>query len=413
MLSRILIVLAALGALAVTAPASERYAEADAHADAIPARSERSIDSIADYLARVGRDDEIRARALYRWITTNIEYDTVGFVTGNYGSMDPADVLAKGSSVCSGYAGLFKAIGTRMGLEIEVINGWSKGYGYRAGAQLPRETNHAWNAVRVNGQWRLVDSTWGAGYVTGNPLRFEYRFVNHYFLTEPAQFIFDHLPDDPEWQLLDEPISADRYLNLAYLRPGFFTSGLEIDSHRNSRIDAGSRVTVGLRGQSDTEVSARLETTNGETIERAVLIERTGSSFAINVVAPQAGEYLLRVFAKRADDPGYGEWAMDYGISASRGTSDRFPMAFTEFTNRSVGLQSPARSPLRAGEVEFDLTVPGARDVAVTQGSNWTHLEPRGDRFVAVADLEPGIARVFASFPDIDNYAALLEFEVE
>jgi hypothetical protein len=82
------------------------------------------------------------------------------------------------------------------------VSGKGKGVGFLTGTG----GGHTWNAVKVGGRWRLVDTTWGAGGIGGK--EFVKRFSDYYFLTPPDQFVFNHLPAEPRWQLLDRPISA-------------------------------------------------------------------------------------------------------------------------------------------------------------------------------------------------------------
>lgn len=49
-----------------------------------------------------------------------------------------------------------------------VCSGASKGYGHSplepGQAVPPYKSTHAWNAVKIdNGEWKLIDSCWGAG----------------------------------------------------------------------------------------------------------------------------------------------------------------------------------------------------------------------------------------------------------
>ena len=69
-----------------------------------------------------------------------------------------------GTSVCEGYASLFAEIGRSLGLEVVKNHGFAKGYGYREGYD-PGGTNHAWNTVRIDGDWQFFNVTWGTGYV--------------------------------------------------------------------------------------------------------------------------------------------------------------------------------------------------------------------------------------------------------
>ena len=56
------------------------------------------------------------------------------------------------------------------GLEVETISGVSKGAGYEPGMFTKNPYNnddcaHAWNKVKIDGTWFLMDATWSAGAV--------------------------------------------------------------------------------------------------------------------------------------------------------------------------------------------------------------------------------------------------------
>ncbi len=65
----------------------------------------------------------------------------------------PAGVLLDGRGVCESYAEAFQMLATAAGLESMVVTGVADG------------TGHAWNKVRVDGVWRVVDPTWNDGDV--------------------------------------------------------------------------------------------------------------------------------------------------------------------------------------------------------------------------------------------------------
>ena len=60
----------------------------------------------------------------------------------------PYGVLLNKKGVCSSYAGAFKLLAEEAGLECIVVTGYLEG-------DLP----HAWNKVKVDGEWNIVDST--------------------------------------------------------------------------------------------------------------------------------------------------------------------------------------------------------------------------------------------------------------
>ncbi len=390
-----------------------RFAAADALADAAPPSVQQSGPALAAYLAQAGPDALTRARALYRWIAGNIEYDVSGFRTASYGDLSPEGVLRRRSSVCEGYARLAEALGEAMGLEIEVVSGWSKGYGYTSGQRFDGPTNHAWNAVRIEGQWRLMDPTWGAGYLDQS-MRFVRRFQEHYFLTAPDAFVFDHLPQDQRWQLLERPVSAAEYADNVYLRPMFFLAGFRIGSHARARIAADDRVTVTLGLTQPVQMTAQVvDAATDRPVEGELSFVQVGATEArIDALFPRPGDYLLRLFAKPQGAEGSLSWVLDYRVQAARGTPDAaFPMAYGSFGARGATLIEPLSGVLAAGRAyRFRLRVPGALDVAVVAGGQWTHFTREGEEYFAEVTAVPGTVVVYAKYDPASNFTALLRY---
>lgn len=81
-----------------------------------------------------------------------------------------------------------------------VITGKAKTFGFG---------NHAWNAIKIDSVWRLVDACWGAGGYRGN------RFIKSknlfYFFTPPEELILTHYPDFEEYQFLKNPVSREQF----------------------------------------------------------------------------------------------------------------------------------------------------------------------------------------------------------
>jgi hypothetical protein len=88
------------------------------------------------------------------------------------------------------------------GIETEVVTGYSRRYNFTQKRPFTW-SDHAWNAVKLGGNWYLLDATWEhKGYgKTG------VRIGSRCFLTDPRAFVTDHLPENPAWQLLPCPIS--------------------------------------------------------------------------------------------------------------------------------------------------------------------------------------------------------------
>ena len=51
---------------------------------------------------------------------------------------------------------------------------------------------------------------------------FRYEYDDHYFLTDPKEFIYEFFPLQPEWQLLKEAITLEEFEELPFVRSLFF-----------------------------------------------------------------------------------------------------------------------------------------------------------------------------------------------
>jgi len=57
--------------------------------------------------------------------------------------------------------------------------------------------------------------------------KIRYQYDEHYFLTDPDEFIQEFWAKDPEWQLLAQPITREQFEALPFVRSIFFHYGLE------------------------------------------------------------------------------------------------------------------------------------------------------------------------------------------
>jgi hypothetical protein len=200
----------------------ERIAVIDAHALAATPAVEASPELLAKYLVQPARNDAEKARAIFRWMTDRVSYDVDAYFGKKQIETDAEDVLKSRSSICDGYATLFEVLAKAAGLEVASIRGYAKGYLLKPGVDKP---NHAWNAVRIDGRWYLIDSTWGAGYVKDG--HYQKALSEVFFLIPPEQLMFSHFPSEAKWQLQSTPmISKSEFDSLPQLEPAFFHVGV-------------------------------------------------------------------------------------------------------------------------------------------------------------------------------------------
>lgn len=120
-----------------------------------------------------GSDEEKVVKNIHDWMVKNIEYgfeEVFGrsYDDGTIGSDYNGDgktkngnsvykgvtALLEGRAACNGYAELFQILAKEMGLKSIMVSGEAKSFG--------KDTwdGHAWNLVKVNGDWYHIDVTW-------------------------------------------------------------------------------------------------------------------------------------------------------------------------------------------------------------------------------------------------------------
>lgn len=63
-----------------------------------------------------------------------------------------------------------------------------------------------------------------------------YEYDDHYFLTDPKEFIYEFYPLQPEWQLLRNPIELEEFEELPFVRSLFFRYQLSFPSENMKSV---------------------------------------------------------------------------------------------------------------------------------------------------------------------------------
>lgn len=190
-------------------------------------RNFKTVKDLANFVTRGASNDYEKAALAYSWIANNISYDDAAFNRGNVKETSAETVLKTRKAVCNGYCNLFNKVCKELGIESIRIEGYPKGYGYQQGTKIAK-ADHAWNAVKLNGGWKLVDVTWGAGYgkKIGGRLQTVDKYDPYYFDTDPHEFLFKHLPSNKKHQYISDPISKTQFEQLPIAKPGLFQLGI-------------------------------------------------------------------------------------------------------------------------------------------------------------------------------------------
>ncbi|WP_062076393.1 transglutaminase domain-containing protein [Demequina globuliformis] len=111
--------------------------------------------------ADVATTDSERVTRIHDYIATIADYDYAAYELINNGVLDDPRVqqsqeaygiFSAATAVCNGYAQAFLAMAKAAGVDVVQVTG-TVSSGMTVG-------NHAWNKVRIDGQWVVVDVTW-------------------------------------------------------------------------------------------------------------------------------------------------------------------------------------------------------------------------------------------------------------
>lgn len=185
-----------------------------------------------------------KVAAVYVWIALNIEYDVKAYSSAKKPQRysyrteeeklqkeraifekDALSTLKSKKAVCHGYSVLFKRLCELLDVPCEIVSGTSK-ISLNDIGKFPESNDHAWNVVYINGEWRLIDVTWGAGSYNQTLKKFIQDYDDTYFLTNPDIFFLKHFPQDPKWLLTNK--TEKDFANLPLFYSAFIHLGIEM-----------------------------------------------------------------------------------------------------------------------------------------------------------------------------------------
>ena len=275
------------------------YGTIDAYARATPESAARSLNTLSEYLTAPARSELAKARSVYAWITAHVRYDESAFSGQRYSSEEAYAnrVLRSRKAVCTGFALLYKHLLNRAGIEVVTIKGYSRTDDRDAGQPIA-QIDHEWNAVRLEGNWYLLDLAWAQTTARpgpdGNPLPNDF-----FFLTDPGAFVANHFPADSRWQLLDPVISKAQFDQFPKLYDAYFRLGFDPAFPKTGLIRAGDALTLTLRNDQDVEFMGSLGRRGGSVANHVpVNVQQSGGSYQLTVPIQQRGNSTLTVFAR-------------------------------------------------------------------------------------------------------------------
>lgn len=176
-----------------------------------------------------------------------------------------------------------------VGLGVEVVQGYLKTPGEDLAESMENVSvmrpNHWWNAVIVDGEWRIMDAALASptypkrSLYTSCPAQ---QAEGWYFLMRPMEAAYTHVPGLDELQHIVPPMDKDILLSLPGVCPPYFKHGLRLVDYDTSLLFLENLEMVQLQVESpeDIECVAELEVrefardTDGDFYESGEMIRR-------------------------------------------------------------------------------------------------------------------------------------------
>lgn len=224
----------------------------------------RSPQQLADRISKDFSSDLHKVRASFKWITNNIRYNLEEAQQPNrtviqfrYSSekerlekiQEIKDNIVKEAffskqGVCEEYAQSLKKVCDLLGIEAVVLTGYVRNSAYEIN-RIPNTTNHAWNAIKVNNRWMIIDATWSSGYVTNG--RWLKEFNDYYFNVDYKKIGYTHYTDNRKWNIILNQPSLQEFYNQPIYGKEFLRQNMEVISPANGIINVKEGETITLK----------------------------------------------------------------------------------------------------------------------------------------------------------------------
>ena len=213
----------------------------------------------ATYVCRPYRSDVQRLRAIFTWVSEKISWEE-----DFEGEIDTRRVIQTKRACCEEYAVLVLEMCAAVGLHCEIVRGYLKAPGELPETGIMPRSNHWWNAVLVDNEWRMMDCCLAS---PSNPRRGLYSSVSTstadpwWFLARPTEICWTHIPEHHAQQHICPPVAHEILLNLPCACPPYFKNGLEMADYNTSltRIEDLEMAHIKFNVPADVEVAAEVE----------------------------------------------------------------------------------------------------------------------------------------------------------
>ena len=283
------------------------------------------LPQLVDFLVNDTNDPFLKVKRIYDWITDNIAYDSDLFLGYSQdGTREPYELLRIKRTTCGGFAKLFKLMADFAGIEAVYINGYSRSY---YSISNNEQGNHAWNGVRINGKWYIVDSTNGnrRGYIHG-VFSEKRNYKDTALFIRPDAYYLGNLPYNETYQFLDTPITYENFMSQLRLLYNFVAYNIEFVTDMRTLIKEGRTLrdnntqyelydlcelnggqvgTISLKAPNDTVIRMNITDGNDTKYPFNSYTEYSNGIFTCYFTVPDHGDYNVVIQASKKNERSY------------------------------------------------------------------------------------------------------------
>ena len=278
---------------------------------------------LAERISEDFQDDTSKVRAAFRWLTHQIRYDLEEFYQARkvirFRYRDEAERVRKVQEIkdnivneafltkmgiCEAYAQSFQKLMELLGIQAEVIKGYVRNSPEDIG-RVPKTTNHAWNAVRLNNKWVILDATWAAGYIFNG--RWIKDYNEYFFDIKPQKVNLTHYPEDRKWLIRWNYGSLEDFYNQPIYSHEILQKNISVLSPKKGVIVLHRNKSIVLKIMGLSTIDQVAYNFHGQRYAKRPIISRKGNAAILTIENPQRNTELVLFLNKKL--------AMEYKVS--------------------------------------------------------------------------------------------------
>lgn len=360
---------------------------------------------------------------IFYWISQNIVYDVDAEINNEILKQKPSEIFHSRKATSEGYSTLFRMICDNMGIRCIEIPGYAKDFYFKINQAIFPQTNHIWNAVKLHGHhWYLIDLVFGSGYID-HKHRYKKYLNTHYFLVRPEDMIYNHLPENSQWQLLSKPISMFNYFCLPFLHSYYFIYNLTLISPRFSSMVTfdknKSYAEVLIQAPNDIQLACSIKNDSKSTC--LAQFDASRQLWQCLFAPHKNGFHTLIIYANRILISNSLMNVIELGLDASSKDFTQkkvLPTIYGKFVENRCQIFSPLDGILKPGtKVTIRCRIPNAVFVRISLDGVWLEEELlKNDIFkqqITVPEKEVIVYAQFKNKPFTHMYYGLIRYLVE